>query len=185
LAGEELSAIRSAPPDFMHSNPHDPLWKQFRQRQAIFTHGELVWGQIVQGNSTLYEDGTHDAPAAYIYSLDPEFDDDVITLAEIADTLYELRGETTDSPETQRFADMLGDGYQRELLAQVPYSVTDGRDVYYSCGIIPRKYLPTPRIAMPLFPLVIVPGKTEATWMLPSRWWPTDLIEMWIDALEE
>jgi hypothetical protein len=182
--GEEVRAMRSPPPDFMQSNPRDPLWLQFRQRQAIFSHGELVWGQVVQANSILYDDADpHDAPAAYIYSLDTDFEEDVMALAEIADNLYGIRGETTDNPQTQPCADMLGDGYARNLLAQVPYDLTDGRDVYYTCGVIPRKYLPLPQLAAPLFPLIIVPGKTEATWLLPSRWWPQELIDMWLDAL--
>ena len=184
FTNDQARAIRTAPPEFMHADPGDPLWLPFRQRQAIFTHGELVWGQIVQANSILYDEADpHDAPAAYIYSLDPHFDEDVLALAEIADTMFNIRGEQTDNPRTQKIANMLGDGYVRNLLVQVPYELTDGRDVYYTCGVIPRKYLPIPRLVAPLFPLIVVPGRTEATWVLPKWWWPNELVEMWIDAV--
>ncbi len=186
LDGDAIRGIRTSPPDFLHTNPNDALWLQYRQRHAIFTHGEVVWGQVVQANNVLYDDAQpHDAPAAYIYSLDEFFEDDVMALAEIADTLYAIKGEATDNPATQRFADMLGNEYERQLLLQVPYDLTDGRDVYYTCGVIPRGYLPVPQLAAPLFPLVIVPGKTEATWVLPSMWWSQELIDMWIDAVTD
>lgn len=181
---EELRVIRTPPPQFMHAHPNDPLWKQYRQRQAIFMHGRVVWAQVVIAAAALYEDDAVDAPATYIYSLDPHFEEDVVSLAEIADTLYNLDGDSTDVPAERRFAGLL-ENERRRMKLQVPKSLTDGRDVLHSCGMIPRKYLPLPRLAMPLFPLLVVPEKTEVTWLLPSQWWSDELLEMWVDAVNE
>jgi hypothetical protein len=183
FAAEVVREIRTPPPQFMHADANDQLWKQYRQRQGIFTHGTVVWGQVVQANPSIYHEGSNDAPANYIYSLDPEFEDDVVSLAEIADSLLHIRTNLADNTAARRFANLISDDYEHHMLLQVPYCMTNNRDIYYTTGIIPRSYLPLPRLVTPLLPILVVPGKTEATWAVPSRWWAEELVDLWFDAV--
>lgn len=184
FSGDVAQQIMVRPPSFLFENKRDKLWKQYNQFNAIFAHGVVVWAHIIQAHHTLFEEHPEDAGAAFLYSLDPYFDDNAFDLEEVAANLFDTKGQRIRDREVQRFADMLADEYERQLLLPIPRSLTRGRDVIYTCGVIARRHLPLPFLARALFPLIVVPGKTDASWVLPSMWWADGLLQMWFEALD-
>jgi len=174
--GDKLALSASKP---LLMPPGDRLIMQYQHRKEIFRTGKVVWGHIIQANEKLFLPGSECLPAAWLYSLDPHFDEQVEELEDIALDLFDTKGEETGDPELQRFADTLADEYERIMSLPIPKSVTGGRDVTYTVGNVHRRFIPTGRLAQSFFPLVVAPSITPATWILPSRWWSEPLVAMW------
>jgi hypothetical protein len=185
FSAEEARDLTARPPTWMMEVRRDKIWEQFNKARQIFEQGHVVWGHLIQANQILFEEGPDDAPAAWLYSADPYFEEDVDSLGAIAHGLFETKGKRTGDREVQRFADMLHDERERQLRLPIPKSMTGGRAVTYTCGMIVRKHLPLPFLADALFPLVVAPHVSEATWILPSRYWADDLLNHWFSALDQ
>lgn len=184
FSSEVAREIMVLPPAFMHENKKDKFWKQYNEFKAIFAYGSVVWASMIQANAILFQEHPADAPAAYLYSLDPYFDHNPDQLEEIAGNLADTKGRHGYDREVQRFADMLADEFERQLRLPIPKVLTSGHDVVYTCGVIARRHLPLPFLAAGLFPLIVLPGKTDANWVLPSRWWADGLLQFWFEALD-
>lgn len=180
----EMNELRIRPPVWMQEDRKDKLWEQYRNMKGIFENGHVVWGRLIQANAILFEEGADDAPAAWLYSSDPYFEEEVDGLAVIATGLFDTKGEQTGDPAVQRFADMLHDERERQLRLPIPVSMTGGLPVTYTCGVVVRSHLPVPFLADSLFPLIIAPNISEATWILPSRYWPEHMLNVWFSALD-
>ncbi|MCB9934919.1 MAG: hypothetical protein H6840_04420 [Planctomycetes bacterium] len=184
FTADEMNDLRVRPPAWMQGDRNDRIWEQYRSMKAIMENGQVVWGFLIQANQVLFQEDSEDAPAAWLYSTDSWFEEDVDGLAEIAHGLFETKGQQTGDPEVQRFADMLHDEHERQLRLPIPKSMTGGRPATYTCGMVVRSHLPVPFLADSLFPLVIAPRYSEATWILPSRFWPEPMLTEWFKALD-
>jgi hypothetical protein len=46
--------------------------------------------------------------------------------------------------------------------------------------VVSRNHLPGGRLLDNLFPLLVAPERTEATMILPGRFWPLKLVQSWM-----
>lgn len=173
-------ALKSKVPSWIKKDKSDPIYSQYRQRNEIFQNSLVCWGRTVQANVRMFRPGDSDSPAAWLYSLDPYYDEALDELDEIAGSLFDLKGEETGDAELQFFADTLEDEYERHMRLPVPRSLTGGREVYYTCGMVIRKHLPIPLLAAGFFPLIVAPSTSNNTMILPSEFWDHRLTEFWL-----
>ncbi len=157
----------------------DPLKVHYKQQKIVQTEGQIVWGHLVQANSSLFDKGPNDCPADVIYSFDPFFDDRLDALAEIAEAVSELKGTEPNEPGQLEVARHLTDEYTRIFKHPVPPEMTGGREVFLTSLMVIRKHLPGYYLQNGYFPLVACPDMTPALLILPARYWPKALIAAW------
>jgi hypothetical protein len=167
-----------APPDWMIGK-RDELWRVYRSRKQLVRDGQVVWAALIQANFQLFSPGSSNCPAAVVYSTDPSFDSEPYALEEIARSLFRLKGTAPEDPALQKFAHDLTDERVRSMKLALPHSLTQGRDVFYTCIMVHRPHLPDRYLAAGLLPLVVQPELTEATLILPSRFWSDELLALW------
>ncbi|NUK00947.1 hypothetical protein [Streptomyces lunaelactis] len=156
----------------------EPLQEILRQQNTLLREGRLVWASLVQANELLFRPGDHDHPSTVIYSPDTAaFDDDPDRLRGIARALYALKGTGQEDAELAAFSRTLASEMEYEMRMRVPQSLAGDAEVYCTDIIVSRRHLPDGVLRSPLFPLIIHPEKTAMTMMLPSRYWPNELIE--------
>ena len=158
----------------------DPLKEVYKRQRTLMREGRVVWGHIVQANELLFESGNGDCPAAALYSPDPALDGQLELLREIAHGLFDLKHTQPSDPELSVFARTLTDEMERLMKVRVPPKLTSGYEVYYTTIMVPRKHVPERKLALPFFPLLIAPQATEATMILPWRYWSTELVDQWL-----
>lgn len=157
----------------------DALRRIYDDQWRLRRDGRVVWGHIVQANALLFEPGSGCHPAAAIWSPDPWYDGNLPELAAIAGGMYETKGESTGDPALQRFADLLADEMERQMRLPLPAALTGGRKVFYTTIMVHREHLPEPVLKVPFFPLLACPTGTDATAILPSRWWSPQALQLW------
>lgn len=105
--------VRSfSPPAWLRASPTDKLHRIYEDQWLLRKYGDVVWGHIIQANKMLFEPGDQNCPADVVYSPDKSYDDHLDELARIARSLFDMKGQTTDDPELQRFADVLHDEHE-------------------------------------------------------------------------
>jgi hypothetical protein len=155
--------------------------EQFRRQSLLLRDGNIVWGHLVQANANLFEPGPHDHPAVTTYSTDPIFDDRPDLLEAIASRLYDLKGTLPDEPAEREWAEIISDDMNRGMGHIVPKSCTHGREARSSSVMVFRKDIPGGYLRQQLFPL-LVHTRTAAVMIVSSRYWPPELIRMWIEC---
>jgi hypothetical protein len=169
-----------------------PLWYRwsgdkrfeclFEDQQALFEKGTVVWGQIVQANTLLFESGASDSPADAIFSLDPYYDRHLSDLAEMADYLFGFKGAKDPPEEVREFAEVITDEMLAPFNVLLPHKMTSGRDVYFTSLMISRKHLPEKRLVAGWLPLVVGPTFTKASAVVPKKYWPGEVVDRWCNA---
>jgi hypothetical protein len=154
----------------------------YEDQKTLFTGGEVVWGHLVQANRLLFSPGSLDHPAAIIFSLDSYFDKNLYNLETIAHKLYEQKGQEAE-PELAYFVDVITDEFKAPFNVQLPYSLTENREVYFTSIMVCRKHLPQNKLISGWFPILTNPGLTNASIILPSRYWDSQLTTLWQEDL--
>lgn len=172
----------------LYNRVYPPMWMirwgddlrcVYRDQRKLFKEGKVVWGHIVQANNALFEPGKGNYPADMLYSLDPYFDNNLEALERIAHRLYGLKGKEVEDEEARYFSDAITDEHTRVLNVQLPKSLSGGREVYFTTFMVHRKHLPTGYLVSGWFPILALPGASDATMILPSKYWAADLIPLW------
>jgi hypothetical protein len=144
--------------------------------------GRVVWGALVQANNVLFDpDNRMTLPANAIYSTERYFDDRVDELRRLGRELFDLKGTRPRDPELTRFANIVTSETRRVMKKQIPPEYCDDRKVYFTTLLIQPSHLPDGYLAEGFFPLVICPGETPATMILPAHYWPKGLRRIWAD----
>lgn len=151
----------------------------FRNQANLLKRGRVVWGAVVQANSLLFEPGRIDCPAAILYSLDSRVDQRPDVLTDAASMLFETKGRGVQDPEVRIFAEKLADEMVMDMKLAVPARLTRGVRCFYTCIMVHRKHLPDRKLSSGLFPILVNPEETEATMILPSKYWPSAFAESW------
>lgn len=158
----------------------DPLLRILADREALLERGDVVWGRLVQANQILFDpDNAYTAPANVVYSLDPFFDDQVAVLGKVAHGLFARKGSVPGERELREFVRVITDERERIMRKELPRGYCGGRSVYFTSCFFRPGHLPGNRIARPAFPLLVNFRETEAVMVLPSRFWPADLVAEW------
>jgi hypothetical protein len=159
---------------------NDPMLRILADQQALLERGEVVWGRLVQANQILFDPSNpYTAPANVIYSLDPYFDGRADALGEVAHGLFARKGTVPGERELREFVRVITDEKERIMRRELPRGYCGGRSVYFTTCFIRPGHLPGNRIARPEFPLLVNSGETEAVMVLPSRFWPAELVSQW------
>ena len=153
------------------------------RQEMLLAHGRVVWGSVVQAEASLFRPGRGDRPALVIYSPDPAFDEMPDDLQDIAGRLFGLRGTAPADPDLADFAAMLGDPSRRPSRRPVPRPLVGSLPVFATTVLVARRHLPDRHLAAGTFPLVVHP-ETDSTMLLPGRFWPPPLLELWRAAAD-
>jgi hypothetical protein len=116
-----------------------------------------------------------------IYSTDPFFEGRLSLLSSMARGLYAQKGSTRANQDIQEFVDAVTDEMARVLRQEMPHSYTGGRSVCFATCFIQPTHLPGGYLNRPSFPIVVNPEETPVMMLLPSRYWPAQLIAHWQD----
>lgn len=174
LTPEEKNAVRIIAPLWMD---RDPMRRSFFRHTDIWNGGKVAWGHIVQANNLLFSAGKDDCPAGVLYDTSGKLP--YTALQRPSAQLFALRQGTPRNDEERSFADHLNDEVSRSAGRTVPRSITE-LPVLFSVVLIHRPHLPDGKLSCAYFPVVVNEKYPGAIMVLPSRWWPTWLRELWM-----
>ncbi len=156
----------------------EPLREILRQQNALLREGRLVWASLVQADERLFRPGDHDHVSMVIYSPDAAaFDEHPDRLSALAHEVRTRNDTGHEDPELRTLATMLADDVEYAPRMRVPKSLAGDAEVYCTHIIIARRHLPDGTLRNGHFPLLIHPDVTPMTMMLPSRYWPQELVQ--------
>jgi hypothetical protein len=173
--------LKARAPFYLRRN--DDLMEIYKRQGLLLRKGRVVWGALVQANSLLFNRGLLDHPAMTIHSTDPSFDGAPDELLAIARGLFDLKNTTPNDPSQRRLAKMITNEMERGMGWTVPKSCTGGREVSSTTFMVFRKHIPGRALRCSWFPLLTHP-KTPAVMIVPKRYWPSDLVRIWMDGEE-
>jgi hypothetical protein len=173
LTADEKQVVRIVAPLWMD---RDPMRRSFFRHTDIWNGGRVVWGRIVLANKLLFEPGSDDSPADVLYDSSGKLP--FTALREPAAALFGLRGRAPANPEEKAYADHLNDELTRVTGMAVPTSISP-LPLRVSTVLIHRPHLPDGKLSMSYFPVVMNDQHPGAIMVLPSRWWPAWLREIW------
>lgn len=176
--------FRGMPPFWLWFS-EDPMLLAYKKSHLFLQQGRVVWGHIIQANKALFDPSDKgDYPAAILYSPDPYYDAHMPALTKIAHSLFAIKGKDT-SQELKIFSDTLADEYETHMKLPIPPVLTEGREVYYSSILIPRKHLAFPFLVASAFPLLIAPNHTDGNKILPALYWSEWMHLYWYNELQK
>jgi hypothetical protein len=178
---DRLTYWRVIRPQWMQLLPNDPLEKLFLNLTRLRRDGVVVWGHIIQANSLLFSSGSVNCPAEMVYSLEDGTRADPSYLSSVAADLFSLKNTKPNQPEFAPIADYLTNERTRWFGKPVPSSISPRRPCRISTIYVVRKHLPGPSrcLERPLMPIIVHPKPPYVALVLPSRYWPDDLLEWW------
>lgn len=168
-------------PKWMTTSMDQRFEDTYRHQRILYRNGRIAIGTIVQSNTLLFKAGKDDSPAAMVYSEDPYFEENPDMLKKIASYLYSIKGVKCEDEDLQIFSDILQDEFVSLFNFKVPEKITFGKSVYFTSFMVARNHLPNGYIDFEYFPVIIYPEKTEASIILPSKYWipkPKDVITL-------
>ena len=173
--------LRLPKPPWLYVQPNDKLKAVFQHAPSVWAEGTVVWGHIVQANQLMFRPGPDNCPGEVVYSLDESRSASPKYLGSLADELYDLKGAYVDDPGLAKIANHLANEQTRVFGLPVPPAISPVVRCRISTTIFFRKHLPGRRLCSPLLPLVVNPQPPYIALPLPERYWPTELIDMWIE----
>ena len=177
---DKMTYLHLPKPLWLHWNDTDKLHGFYYAAPKLFDTGQIVWGHIVQANSQLFEKGTSNCPAQMVYSLDPLVDSNPELLMLVAERLFDLKGTKPADSELAPFAERITDEYSREFGWEVPAKLSGKVPCLVSVTMIFRKHLPNSILSKGLMPILTDPNNPQAALILPSRFWPPELVSWWL-----
>lgn len=147
----------------------------------LFEQGVVVWGQIIQANSMLFDDGRWDHPGEVVFSLKDPLRVTQMDLELAAVSVGMLKGETPDNPALREIADYLTAENIRTFGLQVPAQLSPRIPCQISTTFFVRKHLPKRKLChgRGFMPFIVYPRKPFVAMPLPSCFWPKELVDNW------
>lgn len=164
---------------------NDDLFASFQNKWKLLSNGVVVWAHIVQANALLFEPGTTNCPASVIFSPDQRRHVEPAELGRVAHSLFELKGTSPSEPALKEFADNITNEMTRTFGLKVPESFSPRLQLYESTTFVTRKHLPNRILSVPFFPLVVASEPPYYNFPLPSRYWPQQFVDFWIETEEQ
>ncbi|HLA34882.1 MAG TPA: hypothetical protein VJ001_08460 [Rhodocyclaceae bacterium] len=182
LSASETAYLDVPMPGWVHG---DELRSLFRRMPTLLRTGRVVWGYLVQANRLLFERGEHGHPGEVLY--DPAGKLGPSALKSVAHRLFELRSQLEAlraggplQPDMLRLAEHFESEIARAFALPVPQQISpDG--LLVSTTYFERPHLPFGMLVASFFPLLVSDRYPGEVMVLPSRWWPQALLEMWSD----
>ena len=165
--------------------PYDRLRVVLKDQHILWTEGCVVWGCLVQANDKLFNPRNgRTMPANIIYDPTGDYDGDVPDLLDLAGGLFGLKNIYPKDKEIKKFAAAITNEMQRTMHLPLPKLITEDKEVIFTTTLINPGHLPGGYLAAGFFPVLICPEETEAAMILPSRFWPKELVAVWRGAAE-
>ena len=92
-------------------------------------------------------------------------------LDNIANQLADLRGRRQENNTLKQIVYILESEVERAFGIKLPYDMTNGRDVFFSTVMIPRKYLPKKKVDRAVYPFNILVGRRPDAMLVPHWYW--------------
>ncbi len=153
----------------------------FKTQKNIIRNGVLVWGTVIQANALLFKHGWFNHPGEVVYCPDASREVDLEALYEVAFRLGQLKNTKPKEPELSYIADYLTNEFMRVFGHPVPRCMSPKMDCCISTVLFARKHLPNKRLSGTFFPLILNPNDPKVAMVLPSRYWPDELVSAWIN----
>lgn len=157
----------------MWYDEEDELLNMYNMQAEFFEHGKQALGAIVIANEKLYKWGILDLPACIVYSFDKYYNDaeNMKELDNIANQLADLRGRRQENNTLKQIVYILESEVERAFGIKLPYDMTNGRDVFFTSVMIPRKYLPKKKVDRAVYPFNILVGRRPDAMLVPHWYW--------------
>jgi hypothetical protein len=152
-----------------------PLRAVYDEQPVLFEHGRVVWAHVVQANTQLYQMGEMDLAAEFVFSLDPYFDVQWQTLANLAAGLFALKGAERPDTADAAFARVITSETEMVFNLPVPRQRSADKEAFFTTAMVHRNHLPGWILGANLVPFLVAPDKTRASMILPHRYWPYKL----------
>jgi len=181
---DRLTYWRVVRPDWLYQTPDDELETLFLNLGRLRRDGVVAWGHVIQANNLLFSPGGGDCPGEVVYSLAGGAAADPEVLGSVAATLGSLKHTKPPEPELAAIADYLTSEWTRVYGKPVPPALSSRLACRISTVYVVRKHLPGPARSLerPLLPLLVHPKPPHVALVLPSRYWPKELIAWWRGA---
>ena len=168
-------------PAWLHWYPNDELSTLFGNIDNLRRDGRVVWGYIIQANSLLFTAGSDDLPAEVVYALDVSNPIAPDKLSAVAQALGSLKHTRPADPDLASIADYLTNELTRVFGRPVPSNLSPGHKCQISTIYVIRNHLPKPQqcLQQPLLPIIVHPNPPHVALVLPSRYWPHELMAWW------
>ena len=167
-------------PDWLRRT--DRLNSIFDDSKTLFKNGKIYYAVMVQANEILFNYFPHrDAPANFVYSTDPYFEESPDELCYVATSLYKYKYQPPEKiPEEYRaIAAAITDEHDR---TRFEFEVTlDGipRKIFFVTTIVFRRHLPKDRLLSPILPVLTDLENSENIIILPRRYWTKPFKKMY------
>lgn len=184
---EEADYLRVERPNWATD---EALTVLFNDIPALLSEGRVVWGQLVEANNALFEIGHDDGLPGYVL-YDPTGRMTPVELMPIADALFAarkdlaaLRAADPPVPELLRIVEYLEDEHTGALALPLPRPDGSGPLLVSSTYFV-RRHLPGGKLILSYFPLLILDRRPGSVIVLPSRWWPQTMADLWTRAVRD
>jgi hypothetical protein len=149
----------------------------YEEAPELLKRGTLVWAYAVQSNRALFAAGPDDHPAFVVFGMDDESNDLDVLKAYSEEVSSLMNDNALTSLPT--FIGSLTSADTPVFNKNLPTSITDSHKVCFTTTIIHSNYLPDARLHASWFPLLINPSQTDASIVLPSRYWLPAIKDAW------
>ncbi len=156
----------------------DPLLRLYWSQNKLRDRGRVVWGHLVQANSTLFSPGFMNSPANVVYNPTSDDDRSLDLLGQIAHFIFSLKGQWHKDKDLARCARWVTNETLRTFAAPVPDRFAQGREIIFSTLMVHRKHLPGGYLSGSILPLIVNPDETTAVMILPAEYWPERVDEL-------
>ncbi|WP_426336478.1 hypothetical protein ACN9MY_28410 [Pseudoduganella sp. R-31] len=146
------------------------LW--FQNVGALFLGGRLVWGQITQANSLMWQEGDANCPGEVLYDLRgiPTGEE----LGPIATTIFDYKGTRPLDHRLAFLSDHLMHERTRSFGLPLPLRLSSS-DLRLTTIFFDRKHLPGGYLQSGLVPLLIHDAYPGIVTVLPERFWTVEV----------
>lgn len=175
---DKLFKLRIIKPDWDWKS--EEISKTVVNWEKVFHHGHLAWGQIIQVNTLLFEEGNENCPGELL--IDPFPDENSIEkLQMIANHLYSLKGNSNqiNDLESKEFAQYLENQLIRVYGLKVPKDIGSNDNLFVSTVYFQRKHLMRRKIMNGLIPVLYLNEDPKVVVMVPYQYWSDHFKEWW------
>jgi len=160
----------------------DDFNRFFEGRERLLREGIVVWGHLIQANRMMMNPGPHDHGGEFVFCPDATKEVDPRRLGFIASQIFNLKGTTQADPETAWIANYLQNEKIRTYGRRVPAKIGGELNCEISSVLIRRAHLPGKRLRSSILPLVVMPQQPRLAMVVPSRYWPREMVDLWKDG---
>lgn len=174
----EARADFEIPPPLWGKSPRTG-WNPPAVQARLYKNGVVVTGVFVRANTNLQRLAPQDLPGDVVYGLDPWFSKDPEELLEIAESVFETQDAEDEDGAAGTTAATLPEKSEYVRAFEVPRTLARNHQVFMTSVIVSRKHLPAAFMVESTVPLLVDPDDVGTCMVLPSRYWPVELVDAW------